>query len=427
MARNINTNWIVSFATALSHISEAPAQFNIWAGMSAVGAVLKNKIYLKHGTYTIYPNQYIVLVSPPGIGKGQAIHPPYNIAKEQGLINVISDRITAPRIIERLASGTPSQLMSNQGALHMGKDGSAVLFSTELPTLLTSSDWMLQFLCDAWDRNEFYYDTKNSGSATIKGMCTSLIGACTPDYIKKLNRDAMAAINSGFTARTVFVYAEDKSKIIPWPKSLEDSASGRKAIKEHTEDLSHISTLSGPVSFSPDAKLLYEQSYKTMVTRIDDDTEVVLNFRARMPVHILKTAMIMSAAENDSLYITRKNMYDAFHLVGDVLKNLDRAFRGVGESSLAENQAKVEDLVERRLVMTRESILSQVYRNCSVKDLDEILQILTLSGRIKAVNQGGKVIFKPAHKLPPVANTSIQSFLTSFGNGVNNGNGKVNP
>lgn len=392
--RQVKGNWLVALSSAVDKISEAPKQFNIWAAASVIGATLKNRVHIKHGLFDIYPNQYIVLVGPPGVGKGSAIHPAYDFPKRLNLINVISDRITAPRIIERLASGFPGQLQAGPtGAIAFTKDASAVLMSTELPTLLTSSDWMLQFLCDAWDKGEYYYDTKNAGSATVKGMCTSLIGACVPEYIRRLNKDAVAAVNGGFTARTIFVYAEERSKKLPWPKSMDDTQDGRTLIAALEHDLKHISTLSGRFRITDTARWNYEKFYATNIAR-EDDTDVVVHFKSRMHVHVLKLAMIFSVCERDDLTINDIDLHNSIMCLKHVLANLDKAFRGVGESDLAEGTAKVQSFIEKKGITTRSEILGALHRHVSPENLDRILSILTSINFCQAASVGGRYQYK---------------------------------
>jgi Protein of unknown function (DUF3987) len=407
MARITRGNWIVTYSTAMDKISEAPRQYNVWAALATVGAVLKNKVYIRHGTYTLYPNQYIVLVGPPGVGKGTAIHPAFDFPKRLNLINVISDRITAPKIIERLASGFPGQVQATAGgAISMGKDGSATLFSTELATLITSSDWMLQFLCDAWDRNEFFYDTKNSGSATVKGMCTSLIGACVPEYIRKLNKDATAAINGGFTARTVFVYAEEKSKKIPWPLSLEDTAQGRALIQGLEEDLKTIAGLAGRFTISPDAAFRFEKFYRKLQAE-ETDSDVIVHFKSRMHVHVLKLSMIFSCAERDDLIVDATDMSNAITCLQDVLANLDKAFRGVGDSELAENTARVQNFIEKRGITNRSEILQNLHRHINPDHLDRILALLCNINFCLGQSAGGRYTYKFIGKKGVVSTTPL--------------------
>ena len=107
----------------------------------------------------------------------------------------------------------------------------------------------MTFLCDAWDRGKYYYDTKNSGSSTVKNMCCSLIGACVPEYIRKINKTATSDINAGFTARAIFVYAETKSKNLVWPASMIGTPSGMAMQTKFEEDLKAISQLRGEMSF----------------------------------------------------------------------------------------------------------------------------------------------------------------------------------
>jgi Protein of unknown function (DUF3987) len=402
--RKLKSSWIGTLTTAIDHISEAPRNYNMWAAISVVSSVLKNKVYIKYGTYTIYPNQYIVMVGPPGIGKGQSITFPYDIAKTAGLINIIPDRITAPKIIERMAQGTPGAAISTNGSISLTTDGSALLYSSELPTLLSSSDWMMTFLCDAWDKKDYSYDTKNSGSAVVKNMCTSLIGACVPDYIRRLSKDATSAITSGFTARTIFAYAEEKSKSIPWPKSLEDTQQGRLLLQNLSDDLKHISTLQGSFSFTQAAIIMFEDFHKKFLKREDSDSDVVMNFKARMHVHVFKTAMAISCAERDDLVINDIDLHCAIVAVKSVLLNIDKAFRGVGESDLAEATNRVESFLEKRGMIgaTRGDILGALHRHISPETLERILPLLVQIGFAKVFDIGGKIYFRAARKNPVV-------------------------
>lgn len=397
--RQLPGNWITNIATLVDQISMAPRHFHVWSAISVVGAVLKNKVYLKYGTYTIYPNQYIVLVAPPGIGKGESIRFAYERAKTQngnsGIINLISDRITAPKILERLANGFPAAAqISPNGSLVLGKDSSATLVSLELPILLTSSDWMLPFLCEAWDRGEYEYDTKNSGSAFVKGMCTSLIGACVPEYIRKLNKDATAAINSGFTARTLFVYAESTSKRLPWPKSVDNIRGGRLLQDKLEQDLEHISNLKGSVTFTDVARFKFEAAFHKLATPNETDSDVVAYFKSRMHVHIFKCAICFSCAERDDLVIDEVCMINSINAVKGVLDSLDRAFRGVGESDLAEATSKVQFFMERRGLATRGDILQNLHKNVSPETLDRVLQLLLMIRFLTTVESGGQTFYK---------------------------------
>lgn len=386
-------------------ITEAPDSYVVWSAISVISAVLKKKVWIRRGTYKVYPNQYIVLVGPPGVGKGSAIHPAHEFIKgyKPELSNYLSDRITAPKIIEKLANGFQTQCVV-AGNIVVSKESTAVLFASELSTFLGSSDWMTSFLCDTWDRNEFEYDTKNKGSSHIKDMCVSLIGACVPDFIRKINgkqSNASEAINGGFTARTVFVFANEKSKRLAWPIALEDIKSvaanqgktGRETITDLRADLEVIAQLKGEFSFSPDATIIFEHWYKNHKAD-DHDSDVVRHFKSRQDVHVFKVAMCLSAAQNDSLIIDEWCLRTAITLVSQVLATLDITFRGVGESTLSEATAKIQTYIERKGLATRRELIRDNHRHATLEDIERITRTLEICGFIKAFSQNGQQFYE---------------------------------
>src|SRR5208282_37752 len=67
------SDWLSGFAQYTQN-SESPRSFHLWAGISAITAVLQRRCWLRWGHDTIYPNMYIVLVGPSGrVRKGDAI------------------------------------------------------------------------------------------------------------------------------------------------------------------------------------------------------------------------------------------------------------------------------------------------------------------------------------------------------------------
>jgi hypothetical protein len=386
MPRKLLRNWITEYVEAMDPISEAPNQYIIWSAISVISAILKKNVWVWRGTYQVYPNQYIILVGPPGVGKGSAIHPAHGFVKNfkvPKLSNYLSDRITAEEIIKRLEQGFPTIAMVN-GNIVNGAESTAVLMAAELSTFLSSSEWMTGFLCDCWDRNDFEYGTKNKGSNSITGMCVSLIGACVPDFIRKINgkTNSSEAINSGFTARTIFVFANEKSKKLPWPVKLENTRGGPEMIANLRNDLEHIASLKGEYTFAQDAKDLFTQWYNKLGPT-DTDSDVIRHFKSRQDVHVMKVAMCFAAATSDNMEIDRWCLTTAIALVQGVLNTLDVTFRGVGESSLSEATAKVQSYMERKGLASRAELVRDMSRHATMEDLDRIIFTLETIGILK--------------------------------------------
>jgi hypothetical protein len=385
-------NWITEYASAANKISESPYNYNIWAAISTVSAVLKNNVWIRRGPYKILPNQYVVLVGPPGIGKGVAIHSVHDFARKppsnNALANYIMDRITAPKLSEKLSVGFPRVSVNGSGNLVGVTDSTCILHASELGSLINNSDWMSTFLCDMWDRVEYTHSTKTQGTSAINSMCVSLIGACVPDFIHAMNKNGNNATNNGFTARTIFVYSEKRSQRLVWPKELDPVL-----VAKLQNDLQMISRLYGEFSWEPAAQLIFEQEYQNIVTN-ESDTNVLKDFKARQPVHLLKTAMALTAAGSENLVITQWAMQTAKKFIDGVLHTLDSCFRGIGKSILAEATGRIYNYIEHKKLCSKQDIQRDNWRDVGPEDLEKVLFTLISCGYIMEVQSGRNKLYK---------------------------------
>jgi hypothetical protein len=401
--RKLKGSWLDHYSTYTVE-SEAPKEYSYWSGVSIIGSALKKAVCIQYGFYKIFPNQYIILVGPPGIGKGASINPAVLLAEKADVINFIPDRITAEKIIEKLAAGfqhittqTTGIGVSQQSHKVTTGDSSASIISTELPVFLQASEWMLPLMCEMWDKNEFSYDTKTKNTYIAKDICVSLLGGCVPDYIRKLNRDATAAITGGFTSRCLFIFATAKSQLIPWPQTFIKS----KLEDELIETLQHIGTLNGEFRFEPQAKLLWENKYDELHKVDEFASEVVIGYTSRMKSHIFKLCMVMSAAERDDLLITRLHLYNAIAICEKVGKTLDLTFRSVGESPLAAAQDRILAYIELKGITTFTQILRNNYRHVTDEQLRQVLFVLVAAGFVIERQKGSSLEYISTNKGRP--------------------------
>lgn len=399
MSRKLSEPWLDKYLEYVSE-TEAPDNYRYWCGISALATTLKRSVYVSRGAHLkIYPNHYIILVGPPGVGKGTAMNPAIELIKEANVAHYMEDRISAEKAVENLANGFMAP-HAHGGTLNMGKDHCATAVASELSIFLSTSDWMLPLLCTMWDRNEFCYDTKKNGQITIKGLSFGLLGGCTPDYIRRINRDVMAAVAGGFTARSIFSWASKKGKTIAWPDT--DVSALRDPL---INDLRHIAqTCHGEFAFTPAAKKkfieFYEDNDAANVDESEFESEVLTNFRARMWSHVVKLAMILSISRSDDLIIELEDLDKAIKEIWDVFKSLDVTFRGVGESDLVEAMDRVMQFIEQKGTCSRSAIMRYNYRHITDEDLTRVLITLTGMGFCIEKTQGRDYVYtyNPAFK-----------------------------
>jgi hypothetical protein len=245
---------------------------------------------------------------------------------------------------------------------------------------------MMPLMCDLWDRNEFSYATKNRGSINATNICVSLIGGCVPDYIRKLNRDALSPVIGGFTSRCIFVYSTERSQIIVWP-----NINGQFSRLEHelVNDLQDMSIQTGEFIFDQKAILLWEAECKSVGKIADQfESDVLMGFKSRMKSHIFKTAMALSMSDSNNKIITERHLWLAMDLVKGVKDKVDLTFRSLGESPLAAQQDRVLRFIQYRQSCTAEDIFSRMSQHMTYQQFEQILYVLKMAGKIRKLSVG---------------------------------------
>jgi energy-coupling factor transporter ATP-binding protein EcfA2 len=367
-----------------------------WSALSVLSGVLKNEAYIKEGTYTLYPNQYIVLTGPPGIGKGTAINTAWRLVKNNGhsIANILTDEITGPKLLEVIAGGwaaTPKLI--NGQAIIATKEHTCTIIASELQSLLDSGEGMLVRFIKLWDQNEYEYRTKNQGSNLIKEMCVNVIGCTVPDYVRGMGGAYTSAVSGGFTARCIFVFEDKKSKELPDAIPLESDPKSKDLYDKLRNDLLHIAAnVKGEYTKTDEARIIFSNFYPA-TTPFADDSDAMLNFKARMKVHIWKIAMLMSAARRDKMVIEGQDVRDAIYLVLSVKRQLDKVFRGAGSSDIAEVTAKVQSLMDRVGMVTKTELITALHRHMDPGTLDRVLYVLETIGYCTLRKINGKVYY----------------------------------
>ena len=83
---------------------EAPTNFFFWSALAAFSSVVKDNVYIKmkKGVF-VYPNIYVLLYAPSGLGKGM----PINLAKKLSGLGennrTITGRFTVQALLTKLS------------------------------------------------------------------------------------------------------------------------------------------------------------------------------------------------------------------------------------------------------------------------------------------------------------------------------------
>jgi len=398
-------DWLTAFME-YSQYTEAPRHMHFWSGVSAVAGALRRKVWVDQVYFKWYPNFYICLVAPPGIvSKSTTADIALNLLKRVPGVHFGPDVVTWPALVSAFAAITEG--FDYEGAFY--PMSAMTLVSSEFGNLLNPQDKdMVDLMVNLWDGKQgtFKKETKHSGNDVIENPWINLIACTTPSWIAQNFPEYM--IGGGFTSRTIFVYADQKQKYVPYlslvvPPDL--AATETKLV----EDLAHISsTLVGPYTLTPAAFewgiAWYERWYKHPPLNLDKDR--FGGYIARKQTHMHKLAMVLAASSGDTMQITDEHLSIADMMLSDLEPDMQFVFNKIGRTDIS---LYVERLVTFVHSHPEGSTYREAYRHVhtffpSMRDFEDVLAGSIRAGYIKYKGQGDDMILLPGVPLPSATN-----------------------
>ena len=382
-------DWIDAYVKYQEN-TEPPRMFHLWCAINIIASVLQRKCRLEWGTITFYPNMYVVLVAPSGKArKGTAMSPALNFLEDLN-IKLAAEAITREALIRELnsASDTDHDLETGNMEFH----SSLTIFSPELTVFLGyNNEQLMSDLTDWYDcRNKWTYRTKTQGTDEIRGVYVNLIGATTPELIAETM--SRKAIGGGLTSRMIFVYEEDKGKIVPRP-FLTDAQRG--LYQQLKDDLNDIHFMRGRFDITEDFIRYWEDWYVKQEHNPPFNDIKFGGYIERRPNHVMKLSMILSASRSDRMLLEFQDIERAVRILEATEVNMQRTFAGVGKYTHADTLAQVMNEIAIRgdSGITHEE-LSYIFRNdANVQILREIIDSLNVSGFLDSITRDGKEIY----------------------------------
>jgi hypothetical protein len=264
------------------------------------------------------------------------------------------------------------------------------IFSKEFGVFISKEKHqMIEDLCDLYDSGERWtYQTKNSGTNYIENVCVNLLAATTPSWLQ--SSMPSDAIGHGLCSRIIFVVAEQKQKLVPFP-FLSDDQKEMQPQLEH--DLGQICLLTGRFTMDKPTMELYERWYRESEADPPFEHPKFEGYVARRPTHLRKLCMISSASRGDSKLIDTTDFFRALDIMKRFEKPMTRAFGAHGRSRLAATQDDILRYIAKNLRATRSDIVRRFSYDADVVDLDKILLALKQMKSIETTVESGELIY----------------------------------
>ena len=376
MARNLQ-NFLRAYMEYTSD-TEPSDQYHFWTAATIIATATKRQVYLDMNHFDIRPNMYTILVGPSGARKSTAANLGLKLALKIGL-KKFSDKMTSAALIKSLSESTEKRIRGTE----VNFCSPILLYSNELGVFFGVDAYKSGLLADLTDlydggdpQGNWSKETISRGKETIANPFVNMLIAGTPQTLKEVI--PIAAASQGFPSRVMFIWASKRRKRIS--RSLR---SGAQDMLEFNlvKDLESISKLSGQFKFSPEGWKLYDSTYMTRPEPEDEfDDERLRGYASRKDIHILKVAMILSLASNDSLLITEKEIKSAMDAIRWMESGLTNIFVGYGASTTSQDTVRVfqqiQALCKSKGFATDQEITKRNYAHLTSAELEGVIGTL---------------------------------------------------
>ena len=233
----------------------SPDIFRLWSGISLVAGALERRVWTRVDRFTTYPNLYVLLVAPPGVGKQVVddISSLWSETTEPGTSTspafcVAPDSVTKAALIDVLAESKRSFLPPTGSLVTYH---SLLVAAEEFGVLLPAYDQeFIANLNKIFNNPSKYSERRRTGNVRkldIPLPQLNILAGVSPSYFTGTFPEE--AWSTGFARRIIMVYSSETPFKELWSGGGEDEALRRRVLSR----LSHLASLYGPMSWHADA------------------------------------------------------------------------------------------------------------------------------------------------------------------------------
>jgi DNA-binding transcriptional ArsR family regulator len=212
---------------------------------------------------------------------------------------------------------------------------------TELSSLFKKrTDKLVDFLTDVFDCLPYVNATKTAGTDNIRNGCLSLIGGTTPSFLQDTYSEKL--LDEGFSARTVFVFADkNRFKQYGMPELTIDQLESKLLLLAH---LKNLSQLFGQVTMSPDAQE-YMKHYFEKTNYITNSNIKLKPYYGRKDIITDKLAMAIHFSRSYSMEIQLIDCQQAVVMLNAIEPVMHLAFTSGGQTPQSKATKKILDFL----------------------------------------------------------------------------------
>ncbi len=327
-------SWIEDYVDYAKN-NEVPEHFHWWTGLTILGAALRRNVTYKRGRFRIFPNIWIIIVSPAGCKKTTALDMGYNILSKLDNVKLLPDRFTPEILCRSLGKKEEDGRIESQ----------AVLYAPELGVMLDKkhfNEGLIQLLLRFWDCPEDWtYETITGGSVPLKNVAITLMGAVADDIFKESMPEMV--LKSGFLSRVLVITGKDEGKVepFPWTDDIVET--------DIITSLYELSLLKGEMIFGSKAQEWYVNWYIRHKSKLRNTIEDKIRaYYERKPKYLFQIGMLCSISKYKRLEFTIDGFEQAEEKLNSLEPGLIDLCQAIDATPLGKNQIRILEQMRKR-------------------------------------------------------------------------------
>ena len=363
-----------------SELTDAPAQFHVFAGLSALSTVIGNRVYLPWGDGRLYPNLWVAIIAPSSIyRKTTAIRIACNLIRHVEETKILPDEFSPESLLSTLESRP-------QGLFFWGELRSKLAYFQR-----SYMAGMQAMLTELYDCPPVYTRLLKDSRHTLNNPCIGILAASTKEWLRASITEG--EMKGGFLQRFMYVLAHSKDKHLAIPSYTDMMKQNelvmmlkRAQISESKVDLTDIRDAFTEWHFK------HEQEAMSA-----DNEEVLASFYARLDTYCLKLTMLyeiaMQMKKTDFPFGELRPRPEALAYAANLIEYAKATINYMLSEELVfskemANRQKVLGLIESSPGISRRALIQNAH--LLTKELEPILETLRDEGTIATKKEGQK-------------------------------------
>lgn len=367
-----------------------------------ISSCLARKVWIgdEGHIFRLYPNLYLIFVSPPGIGKSMPAHAAhylldtltetkqdkktknYYVTK---LLNLAPDAISYEKLIIRAHSA--SEIIKDTNGKPYHHSSTTFCIADELGLLFhDNTKRIVLFLNKGWDCHDFEDDYIKRGDLKIMNMCINFLGCAVPRFMRDLVSTNL--LDDGFIARVLFVYGDKKRQNPTSIKNTKEQVFEGKIIQKHLRKLATLPA--SEIKYTPEAYEWLDNWTKTKLDKVINEHPKLAYYNSRRQPHLIKLAINIHYSESLLPFIEVEDLVRAESLLLKLEVNMHLALVGSGENPNYNVSLDILKFLQSKGPSTRQTIKIKFYSQADVDKLDSIMDFLINTEQCNAVAVNNK-------------------------------------